>query len=58
MAAQRSLEMEKALIRIKKESYKNDLDQFLMMKKHKEGHQDDIKKEMLRQDINNIEQYA
>jgi hypothetical protein len=38
MAAQRSLEIEKALIRIKKESYKNELDQCLMMKKHKEGY--------------------
>jgi hypothetical protein len=56
--AQKSLELEKVIQKMKRESYKNELDHCLRMKQAKDNHGQIIKQELVRQDISNIHQYA
>lgn len=43
---------------MKKENYRQELDQHLNFKRQKENHHQTIQQEMARQDISNIQQYA
>ena len=57
--AQKSLEIEKVIQKMKKDSYRNDLDQLMMYKNEQVNPNQYAKNEIeKRQDISNIQQYA
>lgn len=56
--AQKSLELEKVIQKMKRESYKNELDQCMSMKNQKNNQDQLIMHDLQRQDISNIQQYA
>ncbi|TNV82891.1 hypothetical protein FGO68_gene2685 [Halteria grandinella] len=56
--AQKSLELEKVIHQMKRESYKNELDQCLQMKQARVNHGQLINQELVKQDISNIQSYA
>ena len=56
--AQKSLELERVINRMKRDNYRQELDQCLQYKQQKVSHNQGVNSQVVQQDLQNIQMYA